>query len=70
MATLRKYWFVVFLASPSVAYVLAWIEPTWKKTLYHLMIFVLTGFVAWWVFGSLGRIEGKLDAILKKLGER
>ena len=70
MATLRKYWLLILLAFPSIAYILVWLEPTWKETLYHLTIFVLTGIVAWWVFGSLSRIEGKLDAILKKLSER
>jgi hypothetical protein len=46
MATLRKYWLLILLASPSIAYILARIEPTWKETLYHLTIFVLTGIVA------------------------
>jgi hypothetical protein len=70
MSTIRRYSLLILLASPSIAYVLAWVEPTWKETLYHLTIFALTGIVAWWIFTLLDRIEGKLDAILKKLNER
>ena len=70
METLRKYWFMVFLASVLVAYIAGWIVPAWEKEITRLVGVAFVGLVAWVLFDKLDRIEGKLDAILKKLNER
>ena len=61
---------MIFLAAVLVAYVFALLEPSWEPAIRTL---VIGGFVIAFLYGiydRLGRIEGKLDAILKKLGER
>ena len=49
------------------AYILTWVEPSWKKDITRLVGLAFVGLVAWMLFDKLDRIEGKLDAIMKKL---
>lgn len=67
MTALRKYWFMIFLGAVLVAYILAWLEPSWEKTITWMVTLAFVGLTAWTLFSQLARIEGKLDAILKKL---
>jgi lipoprotein signal peptidase len=70
MGTLRKNWFMIFLGAVFVACILAWIVPSWKKELTELVAVAFVGLIAWYIGNQLDRIEGKLDAILKKLNDR
>lgn len=67
---LRKYWFMIFLATVFVACIVALLEPSWEPT---IRTWVIGGFVVALIYGiydRLDRVEGKLDAILKKLDGR
>jgi hypothetical protein len=69
MGTIRKYWFMIFLGAVLVACVLAAIEPSWEP---RIRFWVVGGFAVMIVYGiydRLDHIEGKLNAILKKLSE-
>jgi hypothetical protein len=70
MGTIRKYWFMLFLLIAIAAWIVSLLEPAWE---HGLRLWVLGGFAVVFIYGiydRLERIEGKLDAILKKLSER
>jgi hypothetical protein len=67
--SIRKYWYMLFLVSVLVACVLSWIVPSWEGNITHLIVLAFTALIAWKLFTQLDRIEGKLDAILKKLSK-
>jgi hypothetical protein len=69
METLRKYWFLLFLAATLIACVVALLEPSVEPTVRK---WVIGGFAVAFIYGiydRLDRVERKLDAILKKLSE-
>jgi hypothetical protein len=67
MAAIRKYWFMLFLLAVLVAWGASLLEPSWEP---GLRLWVSAGFavaIVYGIYDRLERIEGKLDAILKKL---
>jgi hypothetical protein len=70
MMFFRKYWFMLFLSFVPCAYIVTLIEPSWERPAE--IVFLLAGAAIFlnYVLGQLSRIEGKLDAVLKKLNER
>jgi hypothetical protein len=70
METLRKYWFLLFLAATPCAYVVTLVEPSWERPIEIVFLLAFTAIFLNYVLAQLNRIEGKLDAILKKLGDR
>ncbi len=69
MATTRRPWFVYFLIAILALCVVAQIVPSWKKEITGIITVAFVGLTAWGLFSQLDRVEGKLDAILKKLNE-
>jgi hypothetical protein len=70
MGTIRKYWFMIFLASVPCIYVVTLIEPSWERPAEIALLLAWTAIFLNYVLGQLSRIEGKLDAIPEKLNER
>jgi len=70
MGTIRKYWFMIFLASVLITWVVSLLEPSWEP---ELRLWVIGGFavaIVYGIYDRLEHIEGKLNAILKKLNEK
>ncbi len=63
---IRKYYFMAFLAMCLLAFVAAFLEPAWEPALRKWMLFGFAAVLVCGVYDRLERIEGKLDAILKK----
>jgi hypothetical protein len=63
----RKYWFILFLATVFVACILALLEPSWERGIRTQVYIAVVVVIFWCATSQLSRIEGKLDAILKKL---
>jgi hypothetical protein len=69
MESIRKYWYMLFLLAVLIACIASLLEPSWEP---RLRLWVSAGFAVAIVYGiyeRLERLEGKLDAILKKLNE-
>jgi hypothetical protein len=69
MMFLRKYWFMLFLATIPCVYVLTLIEPSWERPAEIAYSLAWVALCLNYVLRQWTRIEGKLDAILKKLDE-
>lgn len=65
--SVRKYWFMIFLVAVFVACILALIVPSWERDIAKMVAVTFACIVGWSLFNRLDRVEGKLDAILKKL---
>jgi hypothetical protein len=69
MATVRKCWFMLFLAAVLGAYVFTLLEPSWEREVERIVSIAFGGLLLWYFVDRLDRVEGKLDAILKKLDD-
>jgi hypothetical protein len=65
---LRKYWFSLFLGTILVASTFV-LEPSWDRAIERLVSIALAAWLLWYFVDRLNRIEGKLDALLKKLDD-
>jgi hypothetical protein len=69
MKTLRKYWFMIFLVFVLVAYIVTLVVPSWEREISTKVGLAFLLVVASYLANQLDRIEGKLDAVLKKLNK-
>jgi hypothetical protein len=70
MQPLRKYWFMILLLTVPCAYVATILEPSWERPIEKLYLIAWAVLTLHYILGKFESIEGKLDAILKKLNER